>query len=216
MLTAIVSVLLTFFLTVVVGTSVVHGWQHRNWIIQRRILEAEEQYKALQKTFDEVSELSGKRQHRMFRLLSSIRHGTDETIAKRLSDYDEATVAWNERLSSLYAKLTRQLGYWLSTELEGRIQQRFVRLDVELTRFAAARLGGANMSSHDFARLSNALSVLQGRIVRFNKVALKEIESKKASLYQPKKFNALTLDSFPTWELFKALFKSRKHSLDEL
>src|SRR5256885_2076746 len=98
MLTAVITVLLTFVLTGIVGSRVVHSWQQRNWIVQRRIIEAEEQYKALQKTFDEVSELAGRRQHRMYRLLSGIRKETEKTLSKRLADYDEATLVWNERL----------------------------------------------------------------------------------------------------------------------
>lgn len=215
MLTAFFTVLLTFVLTGLVGSSVVHSWQQHNWLIQRRILEAEEQYKALQKTFDEVSELAGKRQHRMFRLLSSIWRGSDDIIKKRLADYDEATLAWNEKLSTNSAKLTMQLSYTLAIRLEQEIQVRFVRLDGALAGHAAARLGGIKLSASEFGRISQALDVLNGQIVRFNKVTLKEIEQKKGSLYQPKSFNAGTLDSFPTWELFKALFKPRKDRLNK-
>lgn len=215
MLTAIFTVLLTFILTGLIGSSVVQAWQHHNWIIQRRILEEEEQYRTLQKTFDEVSDLAGKRQHRMFRLLSSIWQGTDETIKKRLSDYDDAALSWNEKLSTHYAKLTQQLSYQLSLRLEDQIQIPFVALDSQLTRLAAARLGGTKLSPQDFSRLSSELSALHGRIVKFNKRTLKEIEDKKASLYRPRNFNVWTLDSFPTWQLFKALFKERKPSFDK-
>lgn len=215
MLTAIITVLLTFILTGLVGSSIVHSWQQHNWLVQRRIIEAEEQYKALQKTFDEVSELAGKRQHRMFRLLSAIWQGTDETIKKRLSDYDDASLLWNEKLPTSNAKLTMQLTYWLSIRLEEQVQRRFVRLDSELTRLATARLNGKKLLAADYARLSQALNVLNGQIVRFNKATLKEIEDKRASLYRPKTFHAGTLDSVPSWELFKALFKPGQHSFDK-
>jgi hypothetical protein len=214
-LTTIITVLLTFVLTSIVGNRVVHSWQQHNWLGQRRILEAEEQYKALHKTFDEVSELAGKRQHRMFRLLSGIRHGKNDILQKRLADYDEASLAWNERLSTSYAKLTMQLNYQLSLRLETRIQRRFVELDAELTSLTTAKLKDAKkMSATDFARLSKALSTLHGEIVNFNKATLKDIEEKKGILYEAD-LNPRTLYDFPTWELFKALFKPRKHSFDK-
>jgi hypothetical protein len=216
MWTAIITVLLTFILTGILGNFVVQAWQHHNWLVQRRILEAEEQYKALQKTFDEVSELAGKRQHRMFRLLSSLWGEGDDVVRKRLSDYDESATMWNERLAAQYAKITMQLDYWLTLRLDREIQPRFVRLDAELTRLTTARLNGVKLSSADFGRLSQALNALQGQIIGFNKATLKQIDDKKVALYRPKDFNLGTLDSFPTWELFKALFKPRKHSLDIL
>lgn len=215
MFTAIITVLLTFILTGLVGSSVVHSWQQHNWLVQRRILEAEEQYKALQKTFDEVAELAGRRQHRMFRLLSSIWRGSDEVIKKRLADYDEASLIWNEKLSTSNAKLTMQLSYGLATRLEREIQTRFVRLDADLSRHASAKINGTKLSAQEFGRLSQALNVLNGQIVRFNKATLKEIDEKKGGLYQPRPFDAATLDSFPTWELFKALFKPGKRSFDK-
>jgi hypothetical protein len=213
-LTTIITALVTFVLTGLVGSWVVHTWQHHNWIVQRRILEAEEQLRALQKTFDEVSELAGKRQHRMFRLLNGIRQATDEIFRKRLAEYDDSSVVWNEKLSTIYAKLSTQLRYRFSLRLEERIQRSFVKLDSDLTNLTAARLNGGKMSSADYARLSKALNELHGEIVNFNKAALQEIERQKRILYQPD-LDAKTLDSFPTWELFKALFKPRKRSFDK-
>ncbi len=215
MIATIATILLTFILTGVVGSKVVHAWQHHNWLVQRRIIEAEDQYKTLQKTFDDVSELAGKRQHRMFRLLSSIRSGDDERIKKRLSEYDEATLVWNEKLSTHYARLTQQLTYELSARLENDIQRKFVELDGQLTRCASAKLTGVLLSPQEFGRLSRALNVLHGRIVKFNKATLNEIANKKESLYRPPAFNSRTLDSFPTWELFKALFKPGQHRFNK-
>ncbi len=214
MLDTLFTVLLTFVLTGLVGSRVAHAWQQRNWVVQKRIIEAEEQYKALQKTFDEVAEQAGRRQHRMFRLLSGIRQGSADIIKKRLADYDEAALAWNEKLPTSNAKLTMQLSYWLSRRLEDQIQRRFVSLDAQLTRLAKAGLSGGTLSSREFGRLSSELNSLNGQIVAFNKTVLKEIDAKKASLYQPRPFNVETLNTFPTWELFKALFKSGKNGLN--
>lgn len=216
MLTAIVTVFFTFILTGLLGNLFVQAWQHHNWLVQRRILEAEEQYKALQKTFDEVSELAGKRQHRMLRLLRSLPRNNDEVIRKRMGECDEASALWNERLAAHYAKLTMQLTWELARHLDDHIQPRFVKIDVELTKLAEARLSsGAIVSSESSARLSQALNKLQGYIIRFNKLTLKQIEERKKSLYSPMQFSLTTLDSFPTWELFKALFKPRKIRFDE-
>jgi hypothetical protein len=217
MLTALVTVVVTFVLTGVVGNFIVQAWQQHNWLRQRRIMEVEAQYAALQKTFDEISELAGKRQHRMFRLLSSLIKGDAAMIQKRAEDYDESTTLWNERLVGQYAKLTMQLdrGSQLAIRLERDVQNPFVALDAELSRLLAAwRSSGAKASTSDFARLSSRLNSFQGRLLRFNKATLKQIADRKARLYEPPRFTPATLDSFPTWELVKALFKPRQHRLD--
>jgi len=216
MVTAVVTVLLTFILTGILGNSIVQAWQHRNWIIQRRIQEAELRYAALQKTFDEVSELAGKRQHRMFRLLSSLTRNDEDVVRKRLAEYDEASTLWNERLVAQFSKLTMQLTHGLSLQLEREIQSQFVKLDGELGRATVARLKGTKLRNADFVRLSNMLNGLQGRIGTFNKRTLRYIDDEKKALYQPEKLSLRTLDRFPTWELFKALFKPRQSSFDEL
>jgi hypothetical protein len=219
MLTTLFTILLTFALTGLLGNFIVQTWQQQNWLRQRRIMEVEAQYTALQTTFNEVSELAGRRQHRMFRLLSSLGKDDDDVVQKRAADYDESSAQWNERLVAQYAKLTMQFesGYRLATRLEEDIQPRFVAIDTELSRLLGARRrSGAKVSKKDFARLSQNLNALQGKIGLFSKVTLKEIADQKKGLYQPRRFTPYTLDSFPTWELFKALFKSRQRHLDEL
>lgn len=57
MWTAILTVLLTFVLTVLVGNRFIQAWQHRNWLEQQRLLDTEKEYKALQEVFDEVASL---------------------------------------------------------------------------------------------------------------------------------------------------------------
>ena len=81
---------------------------------------------------------------------------------------------------------------------------------------AQARIAGTPPSMVAVNRARQELNGLQGRIVTFNKRALTDIAHKKRALYRPEPFSAANLDRLPTWELFKALFKSRQRPLDEL
>jgi hypothetical protein len=202
-------VLLTFVCTGVVGNFVVYRWQHHNWLSQRRIQEMEALYNALQKTFDELSELAGRRQHRMVRLLYGLRQDDDEVLKKRRSDHDESVAVWNEKLNGLYAKLTIYFSWSFTTRLE-EIQRRFARIDGELVGMATTRSKGNQVSPAHTKRLLDSLNALQGQIGTFNKAVLNEIDRQKKGLYQPVELTPRALNSFPTWELFKALFKQRK------
>ncbi|MDR3571231.1 MAG: hypothetical protein P4L81_03460 [Candidatus Pacebacteria bacterium] len=207
MLTAIVTVLLSFILSGIAGNYLLHGWQHRNWLEQQHLMHEEKEFAALQELFDEIASLAGRRHFRMFRLLSSAR-GTDlDLIRARLGEYDQAVISWNERLSALYAKLTMQIRWRNTQELED-IQATFVSLGHDLEAIAGDRLSGETVTGQRIRAASATLNALQGKIGNFNKHLLRFINKKRAAIYEDIKVTEDNLDRIPTWELFKALFKS--------
>lgn len=209
MLTAIVTVLLTFLLTGLAANRVVQNWQHRNWRAQQHFADTEKAYGALQDIFDEVASLGSRRQHRMFRLLSILRDSNDDRIKERLSEYDGAVVEWNERLNVIYAKLTLHLEWRFTRRLDSEIQPLFVRLGRRLEMLTKRRLAGLEISDSEIRNTREALDRLQGELSVFHRDILKFLLDQKNKLYEAKKLAPETLQSFPTWELFKALFKPR-------
>jgi hypothetical protein len=206
---AILTVFLTFLLTGVAGNRLVHYWQHRNWLRQQLVLNEEKEHEALQHVFDEISELAGKRQHRMFRLLHGIRGTDDEALQQRQTDYDEATIAWNDRLISLFARVTMHAEWRLTKRLEDDIQAAFVTIGANLDKMARDRLAGRAMNSGDTARVLAALNKLQGKISGFEKDVIRFMQSKRKSFTRAAELTPYNLDRFPTWELLKALFERR-------
>lgn len=93
---AIVSILLTFVLTGVIGNMLVQHWQYRNWINQQKFLGEEKQYYALTALWEELTNLASKRLWRMRRLHAALINGDDEKIKERLNDYDLALSEWNQ------------------------------------------------------------------------------------------------------------------------
>lgn len=210
MLTAVITVILTFALTGLVGNRVIQAWQYRNWLSQQRILDAEREHKALEEIFDEVTSLAGKRQHRMRRLLDVLVHGDVKLVNKRLSEYDDSVVAWNERLNALFAKITMHLDWGLTKRLEDRIHGSFVSIGHDLERMTKCRLAKGKIPPTDISRVSNKLNELQATLFTFNRDTLKAISEKKRAIYREQELTENTLNSIPTWELFKALFQPRK------
>lgn len=208
MLTAIATVLLSFLFTGIVGNRLLHGWQHRNWLEQQRILENERSLKFLQDLFDEVASLAGQRQHRMFRLLASIQGSDTELLTKRFTEYDNTVIAWNEKIIPLYAKLTIEIEWSHTKELES-INGMFVSIGRDLQRLFSVRMSNKLPQPHEIKKLSDSLNVLQGRIGSFHKKLLRFISNKRSSLYEGIEIREDNLDSIPTGELFKALFQPR-------
>lgn len=209
MLTAVISILLTFLLTSLAANKLVQAWQHRNWLKQQRLIDSESRHKAAEATFDELSSLMGKRHYRMLRLAFALRRSEKELTSRRFSEYDEALVSWNDRLSVLYAKLAMYLEWNLTRQLEEVIQKRFASIGSNLERLAHAKLADQQISAKDITAAENELNGLQGEIVSLNKRILAFMDSSRARLYSEPEMSAHNLDSFPTWELFKALFQPR-------
>jgi hypothetical protein len=206
MLTAVATVLLTFLLTGIVGSRLVHKWQYHNWLQQQNLLRTERELNTLEALFDEVALLAGKRQYQMTRLLRSLQRHDEKIIQARLEAYDEATIAWNERINALYAKLTIQLSWSYTRNLE-EIQKKFVSLGQRLEALAREAMEGSQIPLQEIKRTGNSLNSLQGEIGNFHKAILRFIQERKSSIYEKIELTEATLDTLPTWELFVALFK---------
>lgn len=207
MTAAVVTAILTFLLTGLIANRLVQRWQYRNWVSQQRLADREKEYGIIQDLFDEIALLSSKRQHKMFRLVSSLRTGNLEVVRARFADYDSIVVEWNERLNAIFAKLTMYLRWRFTKQFEDEIQGKFVSIGRELETLTYSKLRGEALNSRSCARLQNELNKLQGRLFLFNRDVLRFLLDKKSSLYREMPFVEETLDRFPTWELFKALFK---------
>jgi hypothetical protein len=75
MITAIVTVCLTFLLTGVVGNLLLQGWQQRNWLTQQRFLGEQKNYENLKELSEEIVRLSNLRLWKMRRLLNAVQSG---------------------------------------------------------------------------------------------------------------------------------------------
>src|SRR4051812_22670539 len=82
--TAIVTVVLTFVLTGFAGNLLVQRWQMRNWVVQQRFLGEQKQYDSLNSLCDDLIMSSGQRLWKMRSLLRSLSQSRDEIITRRL------------------------------------------------------------------------------------------------------------------------------------
>jgi hypothetical protein len=213
MWTTIMTVLLSFILTGVIGSSLLHAWQRRHWLEQQRLLDREREVNALQELFDDVALFAGKRQYRMVRLLLNLGGKNKESVNKCVEEYGEAVVAWNERLNTLYAKTTI-LASWKNTKQLEEIQETFVYIGHKIEKMTSDYSSGMKITPERIKKMSDALSGLQGKIGKFHKGALRFIDSKKEVMYKDVELTERNLYGLPTGKLFKALFKPRVEGID--
>jgi hypothetical protein len=214
-MTAIVTIVVTFILTGVIGNWLVQRWQHNNWLRQHRFLGVAKDQESLRQIFEEISQSAGARLWQMFRLVKGIGRFEEQELRSRVSEYEKALSQWNEKLNIFYAKLTLYSKYDYTSRLEWDIQARFVENGVRIERLVRKRLDGHAIRSQDIVAALDGLNALQAIIFNFNRDLLRIVQAQQEIAYYGVrvKFSHDTLDLFPTWQLFKALFVSRIESL---
>lgn len=204
----LLTVIVSFALTGVVGNRLLQGWQNRNWLKQQEILNGEREYQELQGLFDEITRLAGARQHRMFRLANALHGASCEELDRYVTAYAEELIRWNERIATLYARLESQLGGGYDSKLE-YIHDSFRKIGQSLEVFVRRRKSGMPVILADTAGVIADLNKLQGKIIEYHKLVLGEIRSRRKSMYRDDPLSLSNLDAIPTWDLFKALFERR-------
>ncbi len=211
MWTAILIAILTFLLTGVLANWLVHKWQHRNWLNQQRYLGAEKEYLILKELSDEIAGLAAARLYRMHRVVRALRAFADDIVKSRFEDYDKAQIAWNDKLSSFLVRLRIYTDNSMAVRLEEEIQARFVRIGSRLDSVTRHRLSGGEIPGRTVSELDTDLNRLHGKLLSFNREILRIILWRRQVTYEGFRLTLTesTLELFPTWQLFKALFQRR-------
>lgn len=205
---SILSVVIGFVLTGLIGNRLVQAWQSRNWFLQQRFAGKEKEYLALKELADEIAVLLGIRMYHMQRLAGSLLKISDEKLATRVAEYEEAVKRWNERLTSFYVRLPLLASYEMAHRLESSLQVEFVNLSTSIDKLLHDRQAGGAPSKREIEAVGSKLSNLQGRVINFNKEMLRTVEGRRSEVYYGEKvpFTSGNLAAFSTWQLIKALF----------
>lgn len=207
-MTSILSIIVGFILTGLIGNKLVQGWQARNWFLQQRFIGKEKEYLALKELADEMAVLLGARVYHMQRLAMSLRQVSDEKLAMRIAEYDDIVKRWNERLTSFYVRLPLLASYDLAERLESSIQMELVRIGSDIDNAVRAKQAGNTQGKGNTQKIESALQRLQAKVINFNKQILQSVEAKRLEVYYGEKldFTKQNLAQFSTWQLVKALF----------
>jgi hypothetical protein len=209
MATAIISIILTFVLTGLVGNFLVYRWQHRNWISQQKFSGEEKHYFALITLWEELMNLASRRLWRMRKLLTVVSVGDNNKIEDRLNEYSEVLSEWNEKFHSMSVRLTLYASWNLTRQLETELQQSFLNTGLQLERLAKTRLTTGAVDRNLVARLNRQFEDLSRQVFVFNRTTLKAVQDQRSRTYHGVEvdFTRRNLEKFGTWELLKALFK---------
>jgi hypothetical protein len=207
-MSTLITLVLGFVLTGVIGNHLVQAWQQRNWLLQQRFLGHEKEYFALKDLADEVASLLGARIYHMQRLALSLRRGSDVQISNRVVDYDDVVKRWNERLTSFYVRLPLLAHSHLDIRLESWIHIPLSKAGNQIDELVYQKQAGKTIGKSDITNITAKLNKVQGSAINFNKELLGVVEARRMEVYYGRKlqFSLGNLEKFSTWQLVKMLF----------
>jgi hypothetical protein len=215
---AVLSVIVGFLLSGLIGNWLVQKWQARNWLHQQRFLGQEKEYLALKELADEIATLMGARLYHMQRVAFTLTDPGNQRLIARLGKYEAAVVKWNERLTSFYVRLALLSSSELTYTLERTIHTRFQQIGQRIDKLIQVKQGGNSISSGAISEVVKELTKIQVNALSFNKAVLRIVEKRKTDVYfgVRLRFSWANMGKFSTWQLVKALFVRDVNSLSIL
>ena len=209
------TILLTFFLSTLVGNRLLQWWQLRNWFNQQRFAGEEKEYVALKEVADDIIAMSGLRLNRMRRLRMGLTTRDAEVIEERRSDYEATVIQWNEKLNSYVVKLTFYADYQMATRLYHDVHERFVSAGRGLEALVRLAKEQSDIPGSRLRYVESTLNTTYIGLSDFNRDLVRYMEIKRQEVYFGRKVSLEkdNLELFSNWELFKGLFKPREKPL---
>jgi hypothetical protein len=165
-----------FFLTTVCGGILGYLFQRQHaryqWLRSRR----ETEIKEAQAVFEEVSRILDRRLYRSRQLLWSMERSAD-VRNQRLADYRDVVTEWNDNINRILAVLAIHFSDEIRNAIDNDIGAKFVAVG----RSMESAIRGETMAD---TKVAGDLDELAARIYGFNVRLLKEIRSRRKSLYE--------------------------------
>lgn len=202
---SLLTILIGFLLTGVIGNHLLHNWQHRNWINQRRIERATDAVGALKVLLDQITQLADTRNFRMRLLCRRYKTASEDELIQLRAAHDQSVAAWNDNWNTFCTGLTFYAEYYYVERLEQDIQGRFVDAASLLSKMLSSR---SNDQGAMQIRLENELNGISGATFTFSRDLLRLLIEKQEKAYQDPEviFIEANLTNFSTIALIKRLF----------
>lgn len=204
----VLTLVVGFVLTGVIGNKILQKWQERSWFVQQRFKGQEKEFLALQRLAEEIATLLSARIFYTQRLAFNLVRPQNTKLNEATKDYDLAVKRWNEKLTSFYVRLPLLSQPSLAIRLEESIQNELVILNKKINGQLQNWEESQSVCKETIGKINAKLVALQARAINFNKEMLRITEVQRKELYYGKEvqFTSENLSHFSTWQLVKALF----------
>src|SRR4051812_40431777 len=102
---ALITVVVSFLLSAVIGNRLVQRWQQRNWRVQHGLEATSKNLEALRAVADEITKCADSRLFRSRCVVWNLGDARTITFDQARRDYTESIAAWNDRFTSFCVSL---------------------------------------------------------------------------------------------------------------
>jgi hypothetical protein len=151
LLNTLVTTIVGFLLTGLVGTWITYFWQSRSWRHQQTYSRQKEKLETQIRITEDISNLIARRKFRMLRACFALKRMNKERIEKSWSSYDEIVISWNEEVNGYITKLRHYFDKRIQWDLDIHITNQFRIIGEELE--LVKRKYEAGNIDNDFSRI---------------------------------------------------------------
>lgn len=204
---SIITTIIAFILSGVIGNKLVQKWQHRNWLSQQLHLGQQEELREIKSLLDEMSNTANSRLYSMKRVAGHI-NSPLTNLESIFSEYAEQVKVWNIALPRFYNKISLLFSFDKTQNLEHNVQPLFVSAGQKLELALKLRRRSDIVPMPLIRSLNNEISSLNAYLRDFlleiNNLVLdrKKIVAEGRKIY----YRDGILDKYSTFDLLKALF----------
>nr|WP_281720499.1 hypothetical protein [Nitrosomonas nitrosa] len=170
--------------SVLFAAAIARHWQHRNWLQQQRVLDAEKSYQEQKALFDDFVKVASRRLTRSRRLFGALQGGSDERIEACLKEYETALLEWNDSYHTLFARFVRVMknGYSLHLLMERDVRVPLVDAGALLERAERKHRNGhaIALSVGEMAHVRSLLGIASRNIIVTSRSIYKDLQAQNA------------------------------------
>lgn len=199
----IISTIIGFVLTGLIGNYLVQKWQLRNWLTQQKIAAVEKEHIELKELAETFSAFANERIFSMRAALYSLKTEDKELKTQRTEEYRESIKNWNQKYGYFSAKLPLLMSQAHTQDFDKKIHRKMVETSILIDKAIAKKKApsNANLIEHKLIEINKHTIILTNEILQSSRQKRNSIHEKVTLSY-----NIENIEKYSTWQLIKALF----------
>lgn len=200
----IISTLIGFILTGLIGNYLVHKWQLRNWLTQQKIITIEKEHLEIKELAESFSSIANERLFSMRAVTHSLETEDNTLKNQRIGEYREAIRKWNQQYGFFSAKLPLLMPLSYTQAFDDGIHKKMVEASILIDEVISQKKNQAIAS----VLIEKKLIEINRNTIRLTNNILQSAKRKRLSIHEEQTLNYCTenIEKFSNWQLIKALF----------
>ncbi len=201
---SIITAIVGFLLTGVLGNYLIQKWQLRNWLTQQKFSSIEKEYSEIKELAEEFSKISNERLFSMRAVLYSLKINDKQLHKTRKNEYRDSIKTWNQKYGYFSAKLPFLMSQLQTQYFDEQIHKQLVAASSLLDNAISNKSSTPTIN----AKIENILIEVNRACIKLTNEILQAAKRKHMSIHKETKlpYDSHSIEKYSIWQLIKALF----------